>query len=329
MNKRISDIFDCVEYCPLRVREEKTQSSERIIDLTMKKITADEAADGGVTRRARRRFAAVAVAAVLVVTALSATAFAIYRFGLRDLAGPAQIGAERVGTLSLNGLAGSAEYEAAREWESHVDAWYANGENLFTPDMTPDAYTQYNAASQEAKDTLDGILGKYSLKMHNMPGYVRTDYELYAALGVGGFMPDAGDSGEYPVSGTYYDDGTFTFNSAAALPGGIDVRYQLYHLVRGSFTRIGYLLADADDFEEWVYTAKGGADVLLAVGANRSAMAAELDGGFVFVNILSGTENSDESLSSYGAAPIDKRALEAFADGFDLAAIDGINRQGT
>ncbi|MDR0819544.1 MAG: hypothetical protein LBN43_08250 [Oscillospiraceae bacterium] len=326
MNKKISDIMDCVEYYPLSVQEKKTRSAERIVNLTMKKITAEKAAVSSyVPRRTRKSLASVALAAVLVV-ALAGTAFAIYRFGLKDLAGPTRIGEEQVHTLSLNGLKGSPEYEAAQEWESYVNQWYKEGENITPPDLIPDAYSQYNAFSEEAKDTLDGILDKYNLKMHNAPTYVHSLDELYSALGINGFIPALGNNGEYPVSGTFYEDGTFSFNSAAAMPNSVDVRYQFYRFTKGTLTRTGFLIANADDFEEWVYTTERGIEVVLAISGNKSIMAVNLDNSFVFVNVLSGTENNDSSRTSFGASPIEKCDLEAFADSFDLVALNGVTK---
>jgi len=63
-------------------------------------------------------------------------------------------------------------------------------------------------------------------------------------------------------------------------------------------------------------------DVLLAISANKSILAVNLDNSLVFVNILSGTENSDENRSNYGAQPISKSDLEAFADSFDFVTLN-------
>ncbi|MDR0857931.1 MAG: hypothetical protein LBN97_02755 [Oscillospiraceae bacterium] len=326
MNKKISDIMDCVEYYPLSIQEEKTQSAKRIVNLTMKKITAEKAVTGSYTqRRTRKSFASAAIAAVLVV-ALAGTAFAIYQFSLKDLAGPTQIGTEQVRTFSLNGFKESPEYEAAQEWESYVNARINEEENMAAPDLVPDAYSQYNAFSEEAKDTLDGILNKYDLKMHDTPSYVHSLDELYSGLGVSGFMPALGNNGEYPVSGTFYEDGTFSFNSAAAASNGTDVRYQFYNFTKGALTRSGYLLADADDFEEWVYKTESGVEILLGISENKSVMAANLDNNFVFINILSGTKNNDSSRTSFGANPVEKSDLEALADSFNLAALNALAR---
>jgi hypothetical protein len=323
MNKKISDIMDCVEYYPLPVHEQETQSAERIVNMTMKKVTAEKVAlCSNAPSRVRRGVASVAIAAVLVAAVLSVSAFAVYRFSLRDMEGPTlQIGDGEVHALSLNRLKDSPEYEAAQEWEDYVNMRFAEGENMAAPDLAPDAYSQYNAYSPESKDALNKILSKYDLKMHNVLDYVKSLDGLYSALGISGFMPVAGNSGEYPINGSVYDDGSFTFNCAAELSNGTDIRYQFYRLVKGAFTRIGYPVANAADFEEWVYATESGVDVLLAIGENKSAMAVNLDNSIVFANILSGTGNNDESKTSYGAEPVEKSDLEEFADSFDLPAL--------
>jgi len=317
METKISDMMDSIQDDTVQFQIKNIASSEIIKEATMKKLQVNTN-----PHKRTRKVSTILIAATLATILLTGTAFAIHYFNLKDLKGPTvQIGSEQAKTLSLNGLKGSPEYEAAQEWENQVDAWHAEGKNRAASDLVPDAYSQYNAFSQEAKDTLDDILNKYNLKMHKTSSDVRSLDELYSALGISGLMPAAGDNGDYPVGGTLYDDGTLTFNGAAALPDGTDVRYQFDCFTKGTFTRVGYLLADADDFEEWTYPKSTGYNILLAISANKSIMAVNLDNSFVFVNILSGTENNDSSKTSYGAQPIDKGDLEAFADGFDFAKL--------
>jgi len=299
------------------------------------------ASSGTVMYRRPRKMPSILIAAALILILFTGTAFAIYNFSLRDLEGPkVQIGTGRsteqvyldeqtpqiteVHTISLNGLMGSPEYEAAQEWESYVVEWYKEGTNMLPPGYVADESDMYiycQAISQEAKDTLVAILDEYGLKMHNTLTSVHSLDDLYAGLGISGFMPTAGNNGEYPISGQYYDDGTFAFNCAATLHDNTDVRYQFYRFVKGTFTRVGNLIADVDDFEEWTYTTSRGNDVLLAIGTNKSIIAVNLDNSFVFVNILSGTENNDSAVSSYGEKPLDRYDLEAFAEGFDFLAL--------
>jgi hypothetical protein len=320
MEIKISDLMDNVQDDSVPFQIKNIVSSDKIKEATMKKIN-ETTNIKHYTRKASR----VLLIAAVIVMVISSAAFAIYQFSLKDLEGPVvQIGAEEVHTISLNGLKGSPEYEAAQKWEIYVNERYKEGQNMLSPgyvDDGSDMYLYCNAFSQEAKDTLDDILDEYGLNMHNTHSDVKSFDELYTELGINGFMQAIGSSGEFPVGGTFYDDGSFSFNCATTLPDGSDARYQFYRLVKGSFTRIGNLWADAGDYEEWAYTTASGETVLLAISANLSIMAVNFENCFVFVNILSGTENSDESRTSYGAHPVDRSDLEAFADSFDIVAL--------
>lgn len=316
MEKKISDMMDYIQDDSVQLRIRTIASSEKIKEVTMAKLHTNTKTYG----RAHRVYRVPLIAAVIVML-LCVSAFAVWNFGLKDMRG----GDSQ--TLTMNGLSGTAEYEAAQEWERCLKEMAASGKNELSPDSAegfePDVYFWYNAISREAKDELDALLKEYGLRMHGSRTETHSMDELYNAAGAEGFMPEPGDNGEGPVGGAYYDDGTFTLNCAAVLPDGTNVRYQFYSLTKGTFTRLGYLMADADDYEEWTYTTGEGAQVLLATSANKSIMAADLDNCFVFVNILSGTENN--SGHALGAQPVNKESLESFAESFDFTMIDSLS----
>lgn len=320
MKKKISDMMDYIQDDSVQLQA-KDIASDRIKEEVMSKLHTKL-----IIKKHTHRASRALLLAAIIVMVLSVSAFAIWHFDLKDMRGPTvPVGTENFKTLSLNGFAGMPEYEAAQEWEGYLSKWFDAGENMVTPEYVADEYSMYGAHSQEAKDTLDMLLVKYALKMHKSWTEPRSLDELYTAAGKENFLPPAGDSGEYPISGKLYDDGSLTFNCAAALSNGADVRYQLYSLTKGTFTRIGSLLADADDFEEWRYTTGSGADVLLAISENKSIMVADMESYFIFVNILSGTINNSEVKTSYGALPISKNDLETFAESFDFDKINSLS----
>lgn len=323
MKKRISDMMDYIQDDSVQFQIRNIASSEIIQEATMNKLHTDMA-----THRRTRRGARVALIAAAIVMLLAVSGIAIYHFGLRDLEGtPAQIGGEEFPTLAMVGFQGSPAYEVAEEWERHVVQWYEAGKNLLPADsnFVWDAYAEQSAFSQEARDTLDAILTTYGLRLPACVGEPRSLEALYDLAGADGFMPAPGDSGAYPVGGKYYDDGSFTFNCAAALPGNLDLRYQFHTLTKGSFRRADHLLADIDAYEEWTYTTPDGVEVLLAIGTDKSFLAADLDNSFVFVNILSGTENQEAGKTSFGAQTVGQEDLEAFAEGFDFSALNTLS----
>ncbi len=326
MKTRISDMADYIQDDTVELHLMHIASAEKIKEAAMLKLHTDTKTDRRIHNAPR-----VLLIAAIIAAALSISAFALWHFGLKDLKGPnIQIDTQEYATLSLNGIMGTPEYEAAQEWEGQINAWWVNGENMIYPDsadQTPDAYYLCHANSQEAKDTLDAILEKYGLHMHEGWTEPRSVEALYETAGTEDFLPPAGSGGTYPVSGMFYDDGTFTFNYAAALPDGTSVCTQLYCLTKGTFTRLGYLLGNADDFQEWTYTAADGTQVLLAMSSDRSILAADLDNCFIFANILSGTDNSDSSKSSFGLPTLDRDNLQYLADSFDFAAMDALSNK--
>jgi hypothetical protein len=84
MNKRISDILDCIEYNPLETETNRNLSLERTKEMTMQKIHAERADS---PRKSNPRRLALAALAALMAVALSGTAFAANTFGIRDLVG--------------------------------------------------------------------------------------------------------------------------------------------------------------------------------------------------------------------------------------------------
>jgi hypothetical protein len=308
LQRKISDLMDLLEDESVPLRDAGIASPERIKEATMKKLH-----DTSHPRRARRyRAALIAAAAVL---ALSAGALAAWHFGLGDLAGPeVTANGETRQTLVLGGLAGSPEYAAAREWEDQLSAWFQKGENLAEAGEDPeaDAYYQAGAHSPEAREALDALLERYGLALHNGFGEYRSLDALYAAAGESDFLPAPGADGTGPAFARLYDDGTLTCTASAALPDGGAVDYDLYSLKKGTFTRTGYLLADAADLESWTMTAADGTELLLALGGEKAILAADGAECFVFVNFRGGTDS---------APALDRDALETLAAEFDLAAL--------
>lgn len=313
---------------PLQI--ETIASSERIKELTMAKIH---------TKTHKRinkasRMLLIAAVAVMVLTA-SALAVVTLNFGLKDMQG------RTAHSISSNGFSGMPEYEAGVEWSAYLHEAYEEGTNdPPLPDETghveEDSYYKYGAYSQEAKDTLDALLEKYGLKMHESRTECRSIEALYNAAGKEGFMPAVGDNvadgdeyplsggDKYPISGVYYDDGTFNFTCGALLSDGRSILYNVECIAKGTFTRDAGVNGGPDEYEEWSYTTEGGTDVLLAISKNKSILAADLDNCYVFINIRSGTVN-DSGDGSMGAPTVDKSDLEALAEEFDFVVINSLS----
>lgn len=324
MEKKISDMMDHILDDTVDIQILDIASSKKIKEETMSKLYTKTDSN----KRVRKTASIILIAAVIAL-ALSASAFAICQLCLEGLKGPAEVFPDD-NMLSLVSIQGTTQYAAATEWEGYVQAWYDAGENMVEPGMETDEYFYYHAITQEARDTLDALLKKYDLKMHSAPTNANTLAELYSTVGISGFMPAIGETGDYPVSGTIYDDGTFSFNCTADLSGAGSVSYQFYSFGKDYFTRGIYMFEDRlESPEEWQYTTADGVDVLLALGEYKSILAVDMDNCFIFVNIMSGKSNettgTDGADASYGMPTLDKAALEVFAESFDFTAINGLS----
>ena len=55
----------------------------------------------------------------------------------------------------------------------------------------------------------------------------------------------------------------------------------------------------------------------LSLGPHRSFIWADLEEGFLFINVLNGTEGDE----TFAAVPIDQKGLESLADQFDFSVL--------
>ena len=184
-------------------------------------------------RQGKPRMAALVLAAVLVL-ALAVGAAAVWQHRFQDLivlgtrtpspdTTPQMVDPEDPrpayedihlrgwSSLSLQGFAGSPEFEAAKEWAEFLDGydrdreiWNAVNENGRTPAEFMQEYTanQYNVYSQEMADELHRIAEKYGLALHTGGSVSVTIPELEERVGDFLFLPIT------KLGGTYLADGT-------------------------------------------------------------------------------------------------------------------------
>ena len=165
--------------------------------------------------------------------------------------------------ISLSGVAGSPEYQAAAEWlafkGSYADQKTAEQieqgetyyewrdlERSFAPDeKAKEICRLYQVWDETMWETLQGIADRYGLSLHSE----RT-------MLVGDWNPQR-EHGKY-------EDGSFVISSTTAISGQACI-YDLY------FERAGYLPCDdmtascADKYEEWEYTNSHGESVSIAM----------------------------------------------------------------
>lgn len=282
-------------------------------------------------RQGKPRAAALILAAVLLL-ALAAGAAAVYQHRFQDLIvlgartpspdttpqivdpedpRPAREDLHLRGwsSLSLQGFAGSPEFEAAREWAEFLDGydrdgeiWNSVNENGRTPAEFMQEYTanQYNVYSQEMADELHRIAEKYGLTLHMGGSVSATIPELEERFG--DFLPVT------QIAGSYNADGTF-FASCRTDDGQ---SYSLFRSMKGVLDTSTIHVRDAESFEQWTYQAACGVTVLICLSEETGWIVADLEKSFVTVRVLLDSQYPD---------PITGEELQTIADSIDFSIL--------
>lgn len=227
--------------------------------------------------RKKRRVGRILLMAATIALALSATALAVYQFGVKDLV----IGEPDNGTarISVLGWRETPEYQAFVEWDAYETEYNATHEvpNRNDPNV-PVPHQMAGAWSPEMADKLDEILAKYDLTLHD--GAIAS---LDAKIG--GIDVDAILTGDKTFWGGYvYSDGTMKLEGEQTLSNGETVNFTLFSAVKGTLTDIsGFMDAD-DGYEEWTYTAADGTEVDLVRSGDSAMILADMDRVFASLN---------------------------------------------
>lgn len=217
--------------------------------------------------------------------------------------------------ISLQGLAGSPENLASREWQDFLDAYDPDGALLDAvgngPTGISDEYEAYLCYTPEMAAKIDEICAKYGLQVLG-PCTVETDpWTIFQRAGVGDVC--AGNGANTPYSGYWYRDGTFFFEGAVEQACGT-VDYQFSRAVKGSFGSTALYLSDIGDYEQWAYTTRNGVELLLANNhASKALVIAGREQSFVAINVL-----GDWTAGTFRMSNGD---VEDFAEAFDFTAV--------
>lgn len=225
-----------------------------------------------------------------------------------------------VDNLSMQGLAGSPEYQACREWMDYLAQYDPDGSLLAAvgngPTGLSSEYDAYVCYTREMADELDRLCEKYGLAL--LGGSI-TDLDVdtllaqVSAEGLFGTAPE-GVSNEADW-GYRYRDGTFFLEGLVTLsPDRKSIDYQFSRAVKGSLNTLALNIGREADYEQWTYTTENGVPLLLATDhVSKALVIADRENSFVVVNVLGDWINGTFDLTC--------EDLEAFAEAFDFTAI--------
>ena len=272
-------------------------------------------------RRTFRRSLLLAAALGLIV-AFGSVAYATGWFGLRSAVmyhdnGDPDQPYGNTDVMSLQGLAGSPEFEANARWQAFYDSYDPDGAILASVGNSDTGlgprYDAYPCYTREMADTLDAIAEESGLEL-------LSGLTLYGAAELPDWMRNtlpqscgAFDHCTYDAysfdSGSFKTEGAFLFCDAQ---WPYETNYQ-FVCNRKGYLSVSYLaIGDADDYTQWEYETASGVTVTLALGPDKALIIADLPDAYLVVNVLDVRVGDVEA----GEAAMPGEVLEAMADAF-------------
>jgi len=248
--------------------------------------------------------------------------------------------------ISLQGIKGSPEYEAEKEWFDFTSSYDPEGTLLREADRLgkegsldiPGNYSDQGCYTQEMVDKLDEICEEYSLKIPGMlPGICMpcpeqtqmhkeimqrsTRYEISDELAAEGYGVAYDD-------GSFDTEGTFNFDLIGGNPDWPhDISYQFGVSVKGSFGRGRLKIGDTANYDQWEYKTEDGTQVLLALSPSKGLIIADMDNCFAVVNVIdhSGVETVTGEILGGNMQYMTREVFQAFADTFDFTGMNSMD----
>ena len=272
-------------------------------------------------RRTFRRSLLLAAALGLIV-AFGSVAYATGWFGLRSAVmyhdnGDPDQPYGNTDVMSLQGLAGSPEFEANARWQAFYDSYDPDGAILASIGNSDTGleprYDAYPCYTREMADTLDASAEESGLEL-------LSGLTLYGAAELPDWMrntlPQSCGAFDHCIYAGYsFDNGSFKTEGAFFF---CDARWPYetnYQFVcnRKGYLSVSYLaIGDADDYTQWAYETVSGVTVTLALGPDKALIIADLPDAYLVVNVLDVRVGDVQQ----GEATLPAEILEAMADAF-------------
>ena len=219
--------------------------------------------------------------------------------------------------MSLQGLAGSPEFEANARWQAFYDSYDPDGAILASVGNSDTGleprYDAYPCYTREMADTLDAIAEESGLEL-------LSGLTLYGAAELPDWMrntlPQSCGAFDHCIYDGYsFDNGSFKTEGAFFF---CDARWPYetnYQFVcnRKGYLSVSYLaIGDADDYTQWEYETASGVTVTLALGPDKALIIADLPDAYLVVNVLDVRVGDVQR----GEVTLPAGILEAMADAF-------------
>lgn len=176
--------------------------------------------------------------------------------------------------ISLNGLKGTPNYEASKEWYEFKQKFDPDHKIAIAANPRPEypaEYYAYNLYADEMKDAVDKITQKYNLNLvgekHDFLADMEEHQQVFDILGIDRpINPGENIRVANWIRGHYYTGGNFfmcfdTVTEDGSWPYNVSIVF--WYLRKDVFDPIFLELDETLEWKEWLYTTKSGSDVLM------------------------------------------------------------------
>lgn len=299
----------------------------------------------GMRIRRTKRIRPLLIAALIAILLLLVGCAVVYSLRMKDLKiaevtetylyddGDGSLSMESVPQqiLSLSGLEGTPEFQAAQEWfrflqEYDPDYEVLNAVNLSSfgdPFQAPARYDAYQPYTQEMADMADRIAEEYDLKLLGRGTGIQGGQTAFAEMGVRGILKDNSGATASISNATKYAAGNIYIHhllmDMSKEPGAWPylMRNELYYCKKGYFNVAFARIDNPDQWREWDYTTASGQKLLMLRDSSGYEGWAIYDRGDAMLSLKVSTVRTDESGSII--AFMTDRQFEQVADDIDFS----------
>lgn len=192
--------------------------------------------------------------------------------------------------ISLQGMAGSPQFQAAQEWaefERNYDPDSKISQSTPSEEMDQgEEYYSYNCYTPEMARKIDEICEKYGLEKQGKPQF-KQSWENVCRVLNSDIVKESPNVKFRWASGYIYRSGTFSVDGELEFVSGETEGFQLRCTSKKDFDTVFMNIGDPEQYEQWTTTTADGSEVLLARGSEVALILADRDGFFTAMNISS------------------------------------------
>ena len=321
MKLRISETMDGFFDNYIEIENPGVVDTDRVRELTMAKLGISQPK---ATRRPARKLGRVLLVAATVVLALTATAVAVYQYGMKDrvveghldsdgtmyvqyspvgLAPPEETASAETEVYSLEGGgdgsyfyssadSSHAEFFALQEWLEYFFSDCEEDYDVLLPYDSP--YRDYGIGWEAMAEKLKALADKYGLRLYENGATVAWLDEFYEVSGLEPFLPlTEAYAEDFGCTGQIYDEGSFHLNAVKTPYSDNEdemVPINICRAMKGTFCSFFITGDEPDEYTYETYVTEDGFEVDIALGKRYSMIFAELDNCYVTTFVNGGVE---------------------------------------